>query len=79
MFHGWEGFIDGTVRRVTSLNLLPYIPIGGTMLKASRRNVFNDDADRLIKAINDYNLDCVVAIGGDGSLRASNEAIKLGI
>ncbi|KUO85204.1 MAG: 6-phosphofructokinase [Caldivirga sp. MG_3] len=80
VFHGWEGFIDGTVRRVTSLDLLPYISMGGTMLKTSRRNVFNDgDADRLIKAINDYNLDCVVAIGGDGSLRASNEAIKLGI
>ncbi|NAZ28238.1 MAG: ATP-dependent 6-phosphofructokinase [Caldivirga sp.] len=80
VFHGWEGFIDGTVRRVTSLDLLPYISMGGTMLKTSRRNVFNDgDADRLIKAINDYNLDCVVAIGGDGSLRASNEVIKLGI
>ncbi|WP_066797929.1 6-phosphofructokinase [Caldivirga sp. MU80] len=80
VFHGWEGFIDGTVRRVTSLDLLPYISMGGTMLKTSRRNVFNDgDADRLIKTINDYNLDCVVAIGGDGSLRASNEAIKLGI
>jgi len=80
VFHGWEGFIDGTVRRVTSFDLLPYISMGGTMLKTSRRNVFNDgDADRLIKAINDYNLDCVVAIGGDGSLRASNEAIKLGI
>ena len=80
VFHGWEGFIDGTVRRVTSLDLLPYISMGGTVLKTSRRNVFNDgDADRLIKAINDYNLDCVVAIGGDGSLRASNEAIKLGI
>jgi len=80
VFHGWEGFIDGTVRRVTSLDLLPYISMGGTVLKTSRRNVFNDgDADRLIKTINDYNLDCVVAIGGDGSLRASNEAIKLGI
>ncbi|WP_291766244.1 6-phosphofructokinase [Caldivirga sp. UBA161] len=81
VLHGWEGFIDGSIKRVEAIDLLPYISMGGTALKTSRRNVFDneDDARRLVEAINNYGLDCVVAIGGDGSLKASYKATELGI
>ncbi|ABW01482.1 6-phosphofructokinase [Caldivirga maquilingensis] len=81
VFHGWEGFIDGSIRRIESTDLLPYLSMGGTALKTSRRNVFDneDDVEKLVEAVNNYGLDCIVAIGGDGSLKASYKATELDI
>ncbi|WP_292000527.1 ATP-dependent 6-phosphofructokinase [Caldivirga sp.] len=81
VLHGWEGFIDGSIRRIESMDILPYLSMGGTVLKTSRRNVFDneDDARKLVEAINNYGLDCVLAIGGDGSLKASYKATELDI
>jgi 6-phosphofructokinase 1 len=68
---GWKGLIQGTSRPLDANETDEIIGKGGTILRSSRTNPFKNpetEIPKLQKNFTDWNLDAVVAIGGDDTL-----------
>jgi phosphofructokinase-like protein len=90
---GYDGFVaPGGVIPLTLTSVRGILPRGGTILgTANRGNPFArkiirdgkelviDISDQVVKAIRDLNLDAVIVIGGDGTLRVSMELCSKGV
>jgi 6-phosphofructokinase 1 len=72
---GWEGLLTNTFRRLTPRNVGGILHLGGTILRTSRSPEFREvEGIRKaaeILALN--NVDGLVVVGGDGSLRGALE------
>ena len=70
---GWEGLMGGTTRPLTRDDVRGVLGRGGTILGTSRRDpyVHGDGFDSVREAIERLDIECVVVIGGDGSLRTA--------
>lgn len=72
--HGYEGLIQGQVKRMKSHSVANIIQRGGTILKTARSMEFMTKEGR-IKAYNtlqDHGIEALVVIGGDGTFRGAN-------
>jgi phosphofructokinase-like protein len=83
---GFEGLIKGKTRNLTWEDVSGIMTLGGTILGTSNRaNPFaygEDDKDVSKKAISNFRklkLDCLICIGGDGTLNITYKLHKLGI
>ncbi len=90
---GYDGFIaPGGVLPLNLASVRGILPLGGTILgTANRGNPFArkvmqngkevviDVSDEIVKAIQDLNLDAVIVIGGDGTLRVAMELCEKGV
>jgi phosphofructokinase-like protein len=90
---GYDGFIaSGGVLPLNLASVRGILPLGGTILgTANRGNPFArkvmqngkevviDVSDEIVKAIQDLNLDAVIVIGGDGTLRVAMELCEKGV
>ncbi len=75
--NGWEGLMDGDVRLLDHDDVDDILDEGGTILGTSRKDpyVHGDGFDSIARTLKRNDMDSVVVIGGDGTLRT---ALKLG-
>ena len=81
IFRGWNGLINGDVRRLTQSDISHIISRGGTVLYSARSPEFKTEAGQQ-KAVNTcklFGIDGIVAIGGDGTFRGALALSKHGI
>ena len=71
---GYEGMINGDLKKLKSKNVRNIIQRGGTILRTARSKAFRTEEGR--KKANDNlkanNIDAVVVIGGDGSFKGAS-------
>lgn len=81
--NGWKGLLDIDVTSFDKEKVRTYDRDGGTNLGSSRTDPFNvegkDLSDKLITNIRRLKIDYVIAMGGEGTLRATYELYKKGI
>ncbi|MCM3117578.1 6-phosphofructokinase [Neobacillus sp. MER 74] len=78
---GFQGLIDGKIHKLTSQEVEDIADRGGTMLKTSRSLEFMEESGRK-KALNrlkNLDIDSLIVIGGEGSLKGAEKLHKLGI
>jgi 6-phosphofructokinase 1 len=73
IMHGYQGMIEGDIRRLESKDVANIIQRGGTILKTSRSEEFKTVEGRKIAAekIRQFGIDALVLIGGDGTFRGA--------
>lgn len=91
--NGFDGFLDeGGVISLTPVDVRGILPRGGTILgTANRGNPFArkierdgniiviDFSQQVIDNLNALKLDCLIVVGGDGTLRIARELFELGV
>ncbi len=70
---GWQGLMGGTTRRLDRDDVRGILGRGGTILGTSRRDpyVHGDGFESLRDSVESLDIESVVVIGGDGSLRTA--------
>ncbi len=89
---GFEGLVEGRMRELTPREVGGIVNLGGTILGTSNKgNPFKypiekpsgieviDNSENAIKNYKDWRLDCVIAIGGDGTMHIVNKFSELGL
>lgn len=78
---GYAGLIDGDYVPLTLRSVGGILHYGGTILGTARCKQFETDEGRRIAAqrLTESNIDALVVIGGNGSLRGAMELNKLGV
>ncbi|MFV0258363.1 MAG: 6-phosphofructokinase [Acidimicrobiales bacterium] len=78
---GYRGLIENDVQPLTIDDLRGTLPRGGTIIGTSRINpyMFPDGVDRVRETMAKYELDGVIAIGGEGTLSCASELANDGI
>lgn len=78
---GWLGLVEGLTEPLSLERVDEIISQGGTILGSSRTNPFkrDDDLDACLKHIKDFELDAIVAIGGEDTLGVAVNLQKLGV
>ncbi|HUG32531.1 MAG TPA: ATP-dependent 6-phosphofructokinase [Acidimicrobiia bacterium] len=78
---GWAGLMDGRVRTMTLDEVRGVVGRGGTILGTSRRDpyVHGDGFDSIRSTIDQHDIEAVVVIGGDGSLRTAAKLEREGL
>ena len=77
---GFEGLIDGDVVPLTLSSVGGIIHRGGTMLRTARSERFMrpEGVREGLQRLKEYDIDALIAIGGDGSFHGAFELHKLG-
>jgi 6-phosphofructokinase 1 len=72
---GWEGLLTNTFRRLTRRNVGGILHLGGTILRTSRSPEFRkmEGVRKAAETLALNNLDGLVVVGGDGSMRGALE------
>jgi len=75
---GWEGLLTNTFRRLTPRNVGGILHLGGTILRTSRSPEFRkrEGVRKAAETLALNNVDGLVVVGGDGSLRGALELSK---
>ncbi len=91
---GYLGLIEGRMRRLGPLDVSNILTVGGTILGTTNkanpahfavgrddqgRHVFEDVTDRVLFHANEWGLDCLVCIGGDGTMSGAANLIARGL
>jgi 6-phosphofructokinase 1 len=68
--NGWRGLLDADFIPLNVDTVTGILPLGGTILGTSRTNPFKeeDGPERILKTVQDYGVDAVIAIGGEDTL-----------
>jgi 6-phosphofructokinase len=89
---GFEGFVEGRMRELTRDDIAGIIGLGGTILGTSNKGdpyhypieglngvEIVDASSRVLKHYKGWGLDCIIAIGGDGTMHISNKLGEMGL
>lgn len=78
---GWKGLLDFDIVELSYADVKDILKSGGTILKTSRTNPFNhpDGARVVFENVQRANLDALIAVGGDDTLRAAARLHGLGL
>jgi phosphofructokinase-like protein len=89
---GFEGFVEGRMRELTHRDISGIVSLGGTILGTSNKgDPFHyptetnngieivDASARTMKHYKGWGLDCLIAIGGDGTMHISKKLGELGM
>jgi 6-phosphofructokinase 1 len=78
---GYEGLIEGDLCHLDASSVGGIIQRGGTILKTARSRYFmeQDGLNEALDTINEYDLDGIVTIGGDGTLRGALSLVESGV
>ncbi|HUN64700.1 MAG TPA: ATP-dependent 6-phosphofructokinase [Bacteroidota bacterium] len=89
---GFEGFVEGRMRELTRLDVSGIINIGGTILGTSNKGdpfhfpresssgITITDASDLVKGnYRQWGLDCLIAMGGDGTMNIAHKLVLMGM
>jgi 6-phosphofructokinase 1 len=71
---GWRGVLEGSYIELTMESTRGILPRGGTILGSSRTNPYKreDGVDKARETLRDFNLDGIIAIGGEDTLGVAN-------
>jgi 6-phosphofructokinase 1 len=71
---GWRGVLEGSFIDLTIESTRGILPRGGTILGSSRTNPYkrDDGVERVRRTLQDFNLDGIIAIGGEDTLGVAN-------
>jgi len=71
---GWRGVLEGAFDELTHESIRGILPRGGTILGSSRTNPYKreDGVERLRATLSDFNIDGLIAIGGEDTLGVAN-------
>lgn len=77
---GWKGVRDDLTRPLAPADVADGIRRGGTVLGSSRTNPFQKptEVEQVLATLDRHQIDCLVAIGGDDTLRAARELQRRG-
>jgi 6-phosphofructokinase 1 len=77
----YQGLINGDLFRMSSREVSGILQRGGTILQTARNEEFKTPAgqDKAIRRLAEHEIDAMVIIGGDGSLRGAMALHRLGI
>ena len=78
---GYEGLIDGDIEELKIWSVSDILQKGGTILKTSRSGRFRtpDGLQKACDVIKEFEIDALVVIGGDGSLKGALNLSELGV
>jgi ATP-dependent phosphofructokinase / diphosphate-dependent phosphofructokinase len=78
---GWRGVLEGSLEELTIESTRGILPRGGTILGSSRTNPYkrDDGVDRVRQTLSDFNLDGIIAIGGEDTLGVANRLNQDGV
>jgi ATP-dependent phosphofructokinase / diphosphate-dependent phosphofructokinase len=89
---GFEGFVEGRMRELSRRDVSGIIGLGGTILGTSNKgDPFHypvegndgieiiDAAARTVKHYKGWGLDCLIAVGGDGTMHISKKLGEMGL
>ncbi|HTY09688.1 MAG TPA: ATP-dependent 6-phosphofructokinase [Bacteroidota bacterium] len=89
---GFEGFVEGKMHEISRREISGIIGLGGTILGTSNKgDPFHyptegndgieivDASARTLKHYKGWGLDCLIAIGGDGTMHISNKLGEMGM
>lgn len=78
---GYEGLIEGDITAMNESSVGGIIQRGGTILKTARSTYFMEEEglDLAVKTIKDNQIDGMVVIGGDGTLRGALTLANKGV
>lgn len=76
--HGYYGLIHDEFEKIDTHSVSNIIQRGGTMLKSARSEEFRTEEGRIkaVENLKKYNIDALVAIGGDGTFTGANKLSK---
>ncbi|MCM3652475.1 6-phosphofructokinase [Metabacillus litoralis] len=79
--YGYQGLIDGKIHRLTSSEVEDIADRGGTILKTSRSLEFMEETGRkkALEVLGKFDINSLVVIGGEGSLKGAEKLHELGI
>ncbi|MCA9884900.1 MAG: 6-phosphofructokinase, partial [Anaerolineae bacterium] len=77
----YQGLLAGDMERLTSREVSGILQRGGTILQTARNEEFKtaQGQRKALRRLNEQNIEGIVVIGGDGSLRGANVLSQLGI
>ncbi len=75
---GYQGLIDGNIIQLTSRSVSDILQRGGTFLKTARSQEFTTEKglDKAYESLSAFNIETLVVIGGDGTLRGGLDLAK---
>jgi ATP-dependent phosphofructokinase / diphosphate-dependent phosphofructokinase len=78
---GWRGVLEGSFIELTMDTTRGILPRGGTILGSSRTNPYkrDDGVEQVRKTFSNFNLDGLIAIGGEDTLGVANRLTIDGI
>ncbi len=81
IYRGYEGLLEGDIKRMYGEDVADIMQRGGTILKTARSQEFTTDEglDKAVNIIETFDLDGLVVIGGDGSLHGALALANRGI
>lgn len=81
IYYGYEGLINGTIKKMEVGSVGDIIHRGGTILYSARSEKFRTDEGQAQAAeqLKNHGIDKLVVIGGDGSIRGAQALTKYGI
>lgn len=81
VYDGLKGLVEGRIQQVTKDFTQDIINRGGTIIRSARLPEFKDPkvSKRAANILQDFEIDALVGIGGDGTFRGLNDLAKNGI
>ena len=81
VYDGYKGLVEGRIEPVDRNFVSDIINRGGTILRSARLPSFKEDAiqNMAIKQLQDFDIDSLIVIGGDGTYRGARELAHKGI
>jgi len=78
---GYRGLIDGEIVEYNARSVSNILTLGGTVLYSDRCDEFKTEAGmkKAVATCKEYEIDGIVAIGGDGTFRGATDLSRLGI
>ncbi|HTU87777.1 MAG TPA: 6-phosphofructokinase [Solirubrobacteraceae bacterium] len=78
---GWRGVLEGSLEELTIESTRGILPRGGTILGSSRTNPYarEDGVQRVRQTLEDFNLEGIIAIGGEDTLGVANRLNQDGV
>ena len=78
---GWRGVLEGSFEELTIESTRGILPRGGTILGSSRTNPYkrDDGVDLVRQTLSDFNVDGIIAIGGEDTLGVANRLNQDGV
>lgn len=81
IYYGYQGLMNGTIEKMELGSVGDIIHRGGTFLFSARSDAFKtkEGQAKALEVIKEHELDAIVSIGGDGTLRGAEVLANLGI
>ncbi|MBE3553569.1 MAG: 6-phosphofructokinase [Thermicanus sp.] len=81
IYHGFQGLMDGKIRKMDLGSVGDIIQRGGTILQTARSEEFKtpEGQKKAIRVMEEFGIEGLVVIGGDGSFRGAQKLSHQGI